>query len=174
MKNQNQRSVAIHLRSRQYEAANTELFRNIAETFGDEIDFGSAFDKKDDDDMLLEMRSQGYLSEEDGRITLTYDETALTGMEGSTTHVSFSKDAPDIVTMLRTGAVSTALVFEQGVRHICVYDTQIMPFEICIFARSVKNDLTMDGGSIGLDYLVEIHGSNAEWTIFNLDVTVTE
>ena len=51
MKNQNQRSVAIHLRSRQYEAANTELFRNIAETFGDEIDFGSVFDKKDDDDM---------------------------------------------------------------------------------------------------------------------------
>ncbi len=172
--NKTTRAASIHLRSRQDDAANTALFNNIIETFGDEIDFGHVFDNENKEEMLLEVRTQGTITEEDGRITLSYDETELTGMEGSTTHVSFSPDTPQLVTMLRSGAVSTALVFEAGVRHICVYDTPVMPFEICIYARDVKNTLTMDGGSILLDYLVEIHGADAERTLFSLDVTMTD
>ena len=172
--NETPRSVAIHLQSRQKEAANTKLFHNIVETFGDEIDLGSSMEADQDAEMSLELRTAGTLSEKNGRMILSYDETELTGMQGSTTQVSFSKKAPNLITMLRSGAVSTALVFEQGVRHICVYNTEVMPFEICIYARSVKNDLTMEGGSIQLDYLVEIHGAAAEHTIFTLDVKITD
>lgn len=171
--NETKRAVSIHLRSRQEEAANTELFRGIIEAFGDELELSTP--PEDDDGMLMEIRTQGTLTRaEDGRISLSYDETELTGMEGSTTTVSFSEDAPDVITMLRYGSVSTTLVFEQGQRHICVYETPIMPFEICIYARSVRNSLTMNGGSITLDYLIEIHGAKAERTFFSLDVTATE
>ena len=35
--NEMKRPVSIHLRSRQQEASNTELFRGIVEAFGDEM-----------------------------------------------------------------------------------------------------------------------------------------
>lgn len=170
--NKTKRPVSIHLRSMQQEAANTELFRGIIEAFGDEMELTTALDEED---TLLEIRTQGVLSrDEDGRISLSYDETELTGMEGSTTTVTFAENAPETVTMLRYGSVTTTLVFEQERRHICVYETPIMPFEICIYARKVQNDLTMDGGSILLDYLIEIHGAKAERTLFELHVVPTD
>ncbi len=170
--NDMKRPVSIHLRSRQQEASNSELFRGIIEAFGDELELTSS---PDEEDSIMEIRTQGTLScTDDGRIELSYDETELTGMEGSTTTVSFSRENPDVVTMLRWGSVTTTLVFEQGQRHICVYETPIMPFEICIYARSVGNTVTMDGGGITLDYLIEIHGAKAERTLFSLTVTPTD
>lgn len=170
--NEMKRPVSIHLRSRQQEASNTELFRGIVEAFGDEMQLTSS---PEEEDMLLEIRTQGELTRDaDGRISLSYDETELTGMEGSTTTVTFSEKDPETVTMLRYGSVTTTLVFEQDQRHICVYETPIMPFEICIYARRVENHLTMDGGSMLLDYLIEIHGAKAERTLFELNVVPTD
>ncbi len=170
--NEMKRPVSIHLRSRQQEASNTELFRGIVEAFGDEMQLSSS---PEEEDVLLEIRTQGELTRDaDGRISLSYDETELTGMEGSTTTVSFAENAPETVTMLRYGSVTTTLVFEQEQRHICVYETPIMPFEICIYARRVENGLTMDGGSMLLDYLIEIHGAKAERTLFELNVVPTD
>ena len=170
--NEMKRPVSIHLRSMQQEASNTELFRGIIEAFGDEMELTAA---PEEENVLLEIRTQGILTrEEDGRISLSYDETELTGMEGSTTTVTFAENDPSTVTMLRYGSVTTTLVFEQEQRHICVYETPIMPFEICIYARKVENGLTMDGGHILLDYLIEIHGAKAERTLFELTVVPTE
>lgn len=169
--NEIKRPVSIHLRSRQQEASNTELFRGIVEAFGDEMELSAS---PEEEDVLLEIRTQGTLTRDaDGRISLSYDETELTGMEGSTTTVTFAEDAPETVTMLRYGSVTTTLVFEHEKRHICVYETPIMPFEICIYARRVENELTVDGGSMLLDYLIEIHGAKAERTLFELQVTPT-
>lgn len=170
--NEMKRPVSIHLRSRQQEASNTELFRGIVEAFGDEMQLSSS---PEEEDVLLEIRTQGELTRDaDGRISLSYDETELTGMEGSTTTVTFAESDPETVTMLRYGSVTTTLVFEQEQRHICVYETPIMPFEICIYARRVENGLTMDGGSMLLDYLIEIHGAKAERTLFELNVVPTD
>ena len=170
--NEMKRPVSIHLRSRQQEASNTELFRGIVEAFGDEMQLSSS---PEEEDVLLEIRTQGELTRDaDGRISLSYDETELTGMEGSTTTVTFAENAPETVTMLRYGSVTTTLVFEQEQRHICVYETPVMPFEICIYARRVENGLTMDGGSMLLDYLIEIHGAKAERTLFELNVVPTD
>lgn len=168
------KSVSVHLRSRQIEAGQTEMFRNIIEDFGDDVDFSNIFKDLSDDSETIEMRSSATLAEKDGRIELAYDETELTGMDGSTTVLSFEKDAPGVMTMLRYGAVSTALVFEEGKRHICAYETPYMPFEICIQTKTVRNRLTMDGGTVELDYLVEIHGAKAERTLFSLEVSLCE
>ena len=108
--NKLKRPVSIHLRSRQQEASNTELFRGIIEAFGDEMELTAA---PEEEDTLMEIRAQGTLErDEDGRISLSYDETELTGMEGSTTTVTFAEDDPGTVTMLRFGSVTTTLVFE--------------------------------------------------------------
>ena len=98
--------------------------------------------------------------------SLSYEEGELTGMEGSSSQLSFSLAQRGMVTLIRTGSVSTALVFEKGKRHTCVYQTPYMPFEVCVHTLDVKNELAATAGSIGgvleLDYVVEIRGAQAE------------
>lgn len=117
----------------------------------------------------IEINSMGVFTEKDGRAELSYDETEVTGMEGSRTAVSFATAQEAIVSMIREGMVSTVLVFEEGKRHHCVYNTPIMPFEVCVHTIKVENKL-LDEGTLDLDYIVEIRGARAERTKFRMEI----
>ncbi len=119
---------------------------------------------------VLEMISSGSLFMRDDCIVLSYAETELTGMEGAQTEISFPMKTPGLVSMCRTGTVTTTLVFEQGKRSHCVYETPFMPFEVCVHTFKVVNRL-VDNGTLELDYTIEIRGACAERT--KLSVTIT-
>lgn len=121
----------------------------------------------------LEMSTEGVIRVTDGRIEIEYFETELTGMEGSCTCVSFERDNPGIVSMIRTGSVTTALVFEEGKRHICAYNTDIMAFELCVKTSEVRNDMTELGGELELDYCIEFRGASTEHTHIRLTAAPT-
>ena len=110
-----------------------------------------------------EMSVEGRYHDDGTRVAISYDESELSGMEGSRTTISFQKAEPGVVTMLRTGSVKTALLFEQGRRHECVYQTPLAPFDVCVQTNAVKNAIeTM--GTLDLDYIVELKGAQAERT----------
>ena len=117
----------------------------------------------------LELFSEGELYITDERVIIAYEESELTGMEGSSTQVRFERSHPELVTMMRHGNVNTILVFEKNKRHICTYQTPYMPFEICIYTKEIKNTL-LDDGRIELDYIVEIRGAQAERTQFLIEI----
>ena len=117
----------------------------------------------------VEIRTIGTRETKDGRIELSYKESEATGMEGSTTAVSFQTSEPGVVSMLRRGTVSTALVFEEGKRHHCLYQTPYMPFELCVHTLKVDNRLSEEG-RLELDYIIEIRGARAERTKFTMEV----
>ena len=117
----------------------------------------------------IEMFSEGELYITDERVIIAYDESELTGMEGSHTQVRFERNMPELVTMMRHGTVNTILVFEKGKRHICTYQTEYMPFEICVNTKEVINTL-LENGRIDLDYIVEIRGAQAERTQFTIEI----
>ena len=85
------------------------------------------------------------------------------------TQVRFERSQPGLVTMMRHGTVNTILVFEKGKRHICTYQTEYMPFEICVLTKEVRNTL-LTNGRIELDYIVEIRGAQAERTQFTIEI----
>jgi uncharacterized beta-barrel protein YwiB (DUF1934 family) len=122
-----------------------------------------------DEPETVEINTVGRSTRKDGRMEISYEETEVTGMEGSTTAISFLEADVGIVTMLREGAVSTALVFEESKRHHCVYKTPFMPFQVCIHTLKVDNRLLTEG-KIDLDYIVEIRGARAERTKFTMEV----
>ena len=111
----------------------------------------------------MEINTDGFLDESNGRIEFFYDESELTGMEGSKTAISYAEKEPFIITMLRSGSVSTSLVFEQGKRHRCVYKTPYMPFEVCVHTLKVDNKLDTEK-TLYIDYIIEIRGAKAERT----------
>ena len=117
------------------------------------------------------MTTSAEYSVEDGRAIFTYNESRLTDMEGTVTQISFDINNSGVVTILRSGAVKSAFVLEEGRRHTSAYETPLLPFEICVYGRKVKNSVvlpTSDGdlpkGEILLDYVVEIRGMDAQHT----------
>lgn len=108
-----------------------------------------------------EFFAEGRMVLTDDRVDVVYEETVLTGMEGSVTSIGFARSDPSVVTMLRQGFVNTAFVFEEGKRHICVYNTPFSSFEICVHALKVQNSL-LENGTVELDYLSELRGARTE------------
>lgn len=144
-------------------------FEVEASLFSDETDREEALDERSAEPETVEINTVGKLRCDNGRIEVSYEETEVTGMEGSTTSVTFVKGQEEIVSMIREGAVSTVLVFEEGKRHHCVYNTPFMPFQVCVHTLKVENRL-LDEKYIALDYIVEIRGAKAERTRFRIDI----
>lgn len=108
-----------------------------------------------------ELLLEGRLITGRDRVELIWDEGELSGMEGSTTVVGFDRANAGLVSMMRSGTVSTAMIFERGKRHMSVYDTPFSSFELCVHTLTVENALLTDG-YILLEYLIEVHGAEAE------------
>ena len=104
---------------------------------------------------------KGFTEEPSYTVSIGYDETELTGMAGARSTITYRTADRGLVTMLRTGMVSTALTFKAHHRAICTYDTPYMPFSIGIHALTVDNRLDT-AGELPLDYSIEIRGARAE------------
>ena len=115
----------------------------------------------------IEMTAEGSYHDDGHRITITYREGELSGLGDTKTSLFFRKSEPHTVTLTRDGAVRTALLFEQGKRHICVYQTPLMPMELAVKTRAVKNTVA-ENGKLYLDYIVEIKGADPERTELTL------
>ena len=149
----------------------SELYDVDASLFSsDDIDVNDLpLDEESPEPEILDINTVGHYVDDGERISISYDESEATGMEGSTTTVTFLKSEPTVVSMMREGMVSTTLVFEVGKRHHCLYKTPFMPFEICVRTIKVSNSI-LGIGAISLDYVVEIRGAQAERTKFSLQI----
>ena len=164
------KNIKLKIISEQFDVSD-ELFATLtgADMFLDKEaeDVPDLSEKRSD---TIEMVTDATVTDDGERIEISYDETELTGMGGATTSVSFKKGEPGLVTMLRGGTVRTALVFEEGRRNICTYETPYMPFELCIYTKKVENGLDFGHGKLYLDYIVEIRGAKAERTKFTFEI----
>ncbi|ACV61014.1 Domain of unknown function DUF1934 [Desulfofarcimen acetoxidans DSM 771] len=80
---------------------------------------------------------------------IVYNETELSGMEGTVTSV---KAEADKVTVNRMGTSEMKHVFEEGVPDEGSYVTPFGQLFTSVFPRKVEVDLTDVGGSINLEY----------------------
>ena len=140
------------------ETKRSELVTSLFENADLELPEDPAFAHEEDE---AEFCTEGRLLTTANEVKLLYEESELSGMEGSVASLTFLREVPGVLTLTRSGEVNTALVFEEGRRHICVYHTPFMDFEVCIKSFLVRNHL-LESGRVDLDYIVEIHGAKAE------------
>lgn len=127
----------------------------------DEADDEEVFDTAGADGEPIELMTEGRLVTGESRVELVYDEGALSGMEGSVTSLGFDRRTPQMLTMLRSGTVRTAMVFEERRRHMSVYETPFVTFSVCVTARKVVNRLLEDG-TVELRYTTAVNGHQTE------------
>ena len=89
-----------------------------------------------------------------GIFTIRYEESELSGMDGTTTELIFSKNEPSLVTLRRTGTVRCAIVMEEHRQHSGVYQTPVMPLDLTVTTHSLTNTITEDGGVLDAYYSI--------------------
>ena len=150
------RTVMIEISTLRH-AVSDALFEQIEDITDEELQEK----KHENEDEPSEMLTEGRLVTNENRVELVYAEGKLSGMEGSVTSIGFERSSPELITMMRTGLVSTAMVFEKGKRHLCLYNTPFSEFEISVHALQVENRLLQEG-TVFIDYLINVHGAQAE------------
>lgn len=115
----------------------------------------------------IEFVTRGSLGRQSGMLTLSYEESELTGLEGTLTTIQVE---PERVTMLRTGQVNTQMVFQEGRRHLAMYNTPYGAMAIGVNTRHLYNEMSDSGGDIEIDYAIEIDHAIVGRNIFQINV----
>ena len=125
-----------------------------------------SFEAQGDD--TIELVTEGCLEPDgDDGYTLSYQESELTGLEGTLT--TFQVE-PDRVTLLRVGEFNSQMVFQEGRRHLAMYNTPYGSMTIGVNTRHLQADLTECGGDIEIDYAIEIDHTVAGRNVFQINV----
>ncbi len=121
----------------------------------------------DEEPNTLELITEGkYYKDEEGYY-VTYNESEVTGMDGTTTTIKVSDG---IVTLMRVGSVNSQFVFQKGRKHISYYDTSYGVFTIGVFANKVNVSMNDCGGEISVDYHIEIDNSKTGYNDFYMSI----
>lgn len=116
----------------------------------------------------MELVTAGVLSREgEDRYTISYEESELTGLEGTTTVVQV--DGPR-VTLMREGSINSQMVFEEGQRHLSMYETPYGSLSVGILTRRMRSTLGESGGDLEIDYSIEIDHLLAGQNLFRMNV----
>ena len=115
----------------------------------------------------LELLTEGKYYKKGDAYFVTYKESEVTGMEGTTTTL---KIADGKVTLMRFGSVNTQFIFERGQKHVSYYDTMHGAFTIGVFANEVNVDIDDCGGEIKVDYEIEIDNARSGINDFRMHI----
>ena len=122
----------------------------------------------DDPPEVIELVTEGRLMDcGDAGYTLSYQESELTGLEGTLT--TFQVE-PDCITLMRMGEFNSQMVFQPGRRHFSMYDTPYGALSIGVNTKKMRADLDENGGEIEIDYAIEIDHAVAGENTFRIDV----
>ena len=88
----------------------------------------------------------------DGMI-LSYEETELTGMAGTTT--TFEVQEKKVI-LTRSGKVNSQMIFEEGRQHTSLYETPFGELPVDIQTSKLLHNLTERGGLMEIKYSIAV------------------
>ena len=89
----------------------------------------------------------------DGIGVLSYQESELTGLEGTRTSVMVM---PNQVVVDRDGMLTGRMVFREGARDSFLYQTPSGQMMLGIDTRSIRHNFNENGGDVEIDYITDL------------------
>ena len=116
----------------------------------------------------IELVTAGTMKREGlGKYSITYQESELTGLEGTTTTLLIDGGK---VTLLREGSINSQMVFEEGRRHLSMYETPYGALSIGVNTRRMRSTVGDKGGDLEIDYAIEVDNLLAGQNLFRMNV----
>lgn len=116
---------------------------------------------------VIELVTDGTMAYRCGGWDISYQESALTGLEGVTT--TFRVE-PGKIILRRTGKLQSEMVFQEGVAHDSLYQMPFGAMMMTVKATFVFFDIVEDGGTIDLTYHIDIENTSAGIIDYHLDI----
>ena len=116
---------------------------------------------------VIELVTEGTLTQTEKGWKLTYEESDLTGLKGVTTTFQIE---PGMITLSRKGPLNSEMVFREGQFHESLYRMEFGALMITVCASKVRYDISENGGTIDLTYAIEIEQSAAGCIEYHLDI----
>ena len=122
---------------------------------------------QDQEPEIIELVTDGTMEFCNGGWDISYEESALTGLEGVTT--TFRVE-PGKVTLTRKGPLNSTMVFQENVVHESLYQMPFGALMLSVKATYVFFDIVPDGGVIDLSYNINIENAEAGVIDYHLDI----
>ena len=122
---------------------------------------------EDQEPDVIELTTDGTMEFRDGGWDISYEETALTGMEGVTTVFRVESDK---VILTRTGKLRSQMIFQKDMIHESLYQMDFGTLMVAVCAQFLYFDITPEGGMIDLVYRIEIENSACGTVDYHLDI----
>lgn len=98
-----------------------------------------------------------------------YNETKLSGMEGTKTTIIIRTNSFDLI---REGTTETKMEFENNKKTISLYKTPYGVMDVKIDTKKLDINVNEDGGVINAMYILEIGGESALKTNLTIDIKI--
>ncbi len=127
-------------------------------------------DYQDGEDEVMELVTKGTMEYQDeSAYEIYYEESEMTGLEGTTTRFFIEKDA---ISLVREGSVRSRMQFELGKRHKSAYVTAYGAMDVEVHTRHFAHNISPQGGEIALEYDIEISQNVLGNNFFHIKVSI--
>ena len=133
------------------------------------ISINSSFSFDEGEEQRMEFTTDGHYFYEDQVGCLSYEESPVTGLEGTRTSLFVM---PDQVVVDREGTVTSRMIFKEGLKSAFQYATPFGSANMGINTRRIRGSMDSNGGSVEIDYVVDMEHVVASRNTF--EITVTE
>ena len=122
---------------------------------------------EDQEPEVVELVTEGTLERLDDGWNISYEESALTGLEGVKTNFRLQ---PGKITLSRSGRLQSEMVFQVGVLHESLYRMEFGAMLIGVCAVDMDYHMNDEGGTVELAYRIDIEHSAGGIVEYFLDV----
>lgn len=115
----------------------------------------------------VELVTAGQYGFENGESRFTYEESGLTGLEGTRTTFTIS---PMGVVLKREGSLNSQMVFREGKKDFFLYETPYGSATMGVDTRRIDAKLDEHGGTMELDYDIDFNHAPVGRNRFKINV----
>lgn len=115
----------------------------------------------------VEFITEALFRREQEGYSVEYRETEVTGMEGTITLIQFR---PKEISISRRGMTNSHLQFEEGTKHLTMYETEAGMLSMGVIAENVFVQIDENGGRADFDYQLEINDVPASENHFTMKI----
>ena len=131
------------------------------------ISINSTFAFEEGEEHCTEFTTDGQYFYEDEVGCLSYEESEVTGLEGTRTSLFVM---PDQVVVDREGTVTSRMIFKEGLKSAFQYATPFGSATMGINTRRITQNMGQNGGSVRIDYVVDMEHVVASLNKFEITV----
>lgn len=116
---------------------------------------------------VIEVVTPGEFYIKDDFFEAVYDETEISGMEGTTTKIKISKN--DMI-LEREGSTSAKMHFKKNNDSVSLYNTPYGMMELKINTKDLKIDMNENGGDVYIHYNLSVEGQKPQRTKLKINI----